>query len=474
MKEERQRALQAETEFLTGVEANLEQAKGRDLIGTIWQTVRADASEQLRSLMVDRGLYDRDLFKELPQNRRVMLHGYERRWWGGKRRTGVAVASTLAPLEAYLADDGDAQAEPPAVGLDELVQHVRELVAHEKVPHLIGVCSPTGFAPEALDAGLDLPGVTLILVEPRADGGWKTHAGSSDATGRICRLFDPEATSRKFKRVRGQIDLHSADLLGSGISARTVAAELDLPPALVAQAFEQACRADSELRISRAGGEPVLFRGAPVSGQEDAPMSMVDRIRQLFGAEGNEAKKINVLSERRVSLSQRRDRIYEDIAQLEKKENDLVEQGKATKSQVSRRRIAAQVAQLRKDIGRQNTTASMLNQQINIISTHIHNLTLTQQGEMAKLPEAEELTEVAVEAEEMIESLRADADLVDTLESGVADTMASDDELAILQEFEDTQADTARTSGESARADTDTEATDRAAKSRQRDEPEAN
>ncbi len=51
------------------------------------------------------------------------------------------------------------------------------------------------------------------------------------------------------------------------------------------------------------------------------------------------------------------------------------------------RRLAAQLAQLRKDIGRQNSTAAMLNKQIDIISTDIHNLTLIQQGEMASLPD---------------------------------------------------------------------------------------
>ena len=115
----------------------------------------------------------------------------------------------------------------------------------------------------------------------------------------------------------------------------------------------------------------------------------------------------------------------------------LLEQGKTTKSPVPRRRLAAQLAQLRKDIARQNTAAAMLNQQINIISTDIHNLTLIQQGEMAKLPEAAELTENAVKAEEMLESLKADSELVGSLESGMEETLASEEELAILREFEE-------------------------------------
>ena len=166
-------------------------------------------------------------------------------------------------------------------------------------------------------------------------------------------------------------------------------------------------------------------------------MNVIDRIRQLLSGDGDESAKINVLAERRAALAQRRDRIYEDISKLEKREADMLEQGKAAKSSVPRRRLAAQLAQLRKDIARQNTTAAMLNQQINIISTDIHNLTLIKQGQMASLPETEELTEHAVHAEEMLETLKADSDLVSSLETGMEATLASEEELAILREFEE-------------------------------------
>lgn len=77
----------------------------------------------------------------------------------------------------------------------------------------------------------------------------------------------------------------------------------------------------------------------------------------------------------------------------------------------------------------------MLNQQINIINTHIHNLTLIQQGQAASLPTSEELTADAVRAEEMVEQLRADAELVSSLETDVAETVMSDEEKQILEEF---------------------------------------
>jgi hypothetical protein len=165
-------------------------------------------------------------------------------------------------------------------------------------------------------------------------------------------------------------------------------------------------------------------------------MNVVDRIKALFSREGEEAQKIDLLAERRAALAQRRDRIYEDIGKLEQTEAKLLDQGRSSPSKVTQRRLASQLAQLRKDIGRQNTTANMLNSQINIISTDIHNLTLIQQNQVAQLPDTEGLTQNAVKAEEMLETLRADADLVSSLETGMGEVMTSDEELAILKEFE--------------------------------------
>ena len=166
-------------------------------------------------------------------------------------------------------------------------------------------------------------------------------------------------------------------------------------------------------------------------------MSFVDRIKDMFSKEGDEVAKINMLSERRAALAQRRNRLYEEIASLEEKESELLKQGRENKSAVVRRRLVAQISQLRKDIARQNTTANMLNQQINIISTDVHNLTLIQQGEAASLPDTQELTENAVRAEEMLETLKADSDLVSSLETGVGEALVGSEEADILAEFDE-------------------------------------
>ena len=429
-------ALKIETEFLAGVEANFENAKGRHFRGSIWQTTRDDEVETLRAALArNRRSEPRKLLKQTPHNRRVTLHGYERRWWFGRRRTGLATASVLAPLEHYAEKDvGD----PPAVDLGELQDHVRKIAGDGKVPHVIGVCAPTGFTDEARQARLELPNVTLVLVEPNAAGGWRVNTGTAKVPDYVLRVFDPEATNQKIQRVRDEIGKHGADLLTGGLSVSAIAERLDLPDFLVAEAFAREATADPELRMSKTSGETLLFRGAATIKQERGSMDVFERIRQLFSGEADEAQKINALAERRASLAQRRDRIYEDIGGLEKKETELLEEGKRTSSQIARRRLAAQLAQLRKDIARQNTTANMLNKQVNILSTDIHNLTLIQQGQAAELPTTEALTKNAVKAEEMLETLAADAELVGGLETGLSEMVTGDEELAILKEFEQT------------------------------------
>ena len=433
MADEGTNILQAEAAFLAGVEAKLESAKGKQLQGSIWRTARHDAGDRLRALMASHRVYDRERLKELPHNRRIAMHGYKRTWWFGKRATGVAIASVLNPLEHLVAGGSGS---PPPIDLPELMDHMRKIVSNPAVPHVVGVCAPSGFTPEALEASTGRSNVTLVLIEPAPGGGWKVTSADDDLPEPVLTMFDPESAGDKIGRVAKEIEDLSAELLSSGVSASSLASRLALPQELVTAALEQVARGDAELKLSRQSDDLLLFRGAASARTERTSMNVVDRIRQLFSKEGEEAEKINVLSERRAKLAVRRDRLYEDIGKLEAAEADMLKQGKETQSTVTRRRLAAQLAQRRKDISRQNTTAKMLSQQIDIISTDIHNLTLIQQGNIAQLPTTEELTENAVQAEEMLESLKVDADLVSSLETGLSEISTSDEELAILREFE--------------------------------------
>ncbi|MBI4579764.1 MAG: hypothetical protein HY718_08685 [Planctomycetes bacterium] len=445
------RAADIEASFLAGAEHNLNEAKERRFRGTKWLWSGTSQEDRLRDLMAAHGRYDRELLRSLPKNAARIMTCIEPCWLLWERPAGVAIAAFLSPIEFYVGQAGtpaaagkttavDETAQPPPIGLAELRTFIRQLVGGDaKVPYLVGVCSPTGFTDEAKRLGVDLANVAVVLVEPRADGGWTTTCASPKAQPADARLFDPEAVSRKLTRVREEVNLRRADLLTGGLRASAVGERLGLSAGLVTRAFEHLA-ADGELRVSREGDDALLFLGAPAA-MEEYDMSMVEWIRQLFGREGDETRKINALAERRAKLASRRDRLYEDAARLEGREAELMAQGRQTSSAGAKRRIATQIKQLRDDMERMQAAARMVGQQIDVISTHIHSLTLIQQGQAAKLPSSEEITQDAVRAEEMLEQLSGQAELASSLGGAVQESSLSDDELAILRELEGPAAD---------------------------------
>ncbi|MFQ5430057.1 MAG: hypothetical protein ACE5E1_07075 [Phycisphaerae bacterium] len=443
MKNQAIRAKETESGYLAGVAANLKTAGTRFIAGAWFKREEHDQGEKVRAAMVDRRIYDRERYGKMPHGRGFTIRGFERRWLFGKRLRSVTVASVLAPPGPLL----DSDEPPPPVTKTQLMEHLRGLVVDARAPHLIGVCSPSGFEEDAWNALPESPNVKLVLIAPREEGdGWRVSSLDKKLDARLCRLFDPEDVNQKINRVGRAVAARSSDLLTGGLSATALADDLDLPLPLVNTALEEVAKKDPELRVSKRSGVNLLYRGAPaLSGEEDGSMSLAEWIKSLFSKEGEEAKKINVLSERRASLASRLDRLYEDIAKLEKKEAQLLDEGKKTTSKVSKRRIAAQISRLRKDIGRYNTSAAMSSKQINIISTHIHNLELAQTGSIAKLPSSDELTEAAVNAEEILEQLNASDDLVSSLDVGMAESAMSDDEAEIFRELEGTAPDQAST-----------------------------
>ena len=427
------KAQELESSYLAGVSANLKTAGNRFIAGVWFKREDHDQGEKVRATMVDRRIYDRDLYASLPHGRGFTIRGFQRRWIFGKRVRSVTVASVLAPVGPLL-DSDDA---PPPVTKAQLLEHLRGLMTVAKVPHLVGVCSPSGFADDVWNAPPELANLKLVLVAPREDGGWRVSSADAALDQRLWKLFDPEDVGHKIRRVEREVEARSTDLLTGGLTAGELAGKLDLPLPLVNAAMAEIARKDPQLHVSTQSGEAMLYRGAQVrSDEEDGSMSLAEWIKSLFSKEGEEAKKINVLAERRASLSSRLNRMYEDIGKLEKKEEQLRNEGKATGSKVAKRRIAGQISRMRKDISRSNTSASLLSKQINIISTHIHNLELSQTTSSAKLPTSEELTEAAVNAEEMLEQLNASDDLVSGLEVGMAESALTEDEAEILRELE--------------------------------------
>ena len=163
-------------------------------------------------------------------------------------------------------------------------------------------------------------------------------------------------------------------------------------------------------------------------------MPMIDRIKSLFARKGENEKKISFLSERRALLGQQRDRAYDDIATLEKKDEAMRRLFRETNADIAKRRITSQLVQLRKDLDRRHQLISVLNQQIDVVSTHLHTLELVQQGQTAQLPDSDEMAMDAAKAEEMLATLEANHELAQSV-GGVTTAGMSAEEQAMFDEL---------------------------------------
>ena len=153
----------------------------------------------------------------------------------------------------------------------------------------------------------------------------------------------------------------------------------------------------------------------------------LSRLKSVFSKKGDLDKKIALLTERRASLTQLRDRGYEDLAILEKKEDELRLQFKQS-SEGPRRRITSQLVQLRKDVARRQQLLSVLNQQVNVINTHLHSLELQKHGEYAQLPSPDEIAADAAKAEEVLAQLEADSELAQSVAAGTNSALWSEEQ----------------------------------------------
>src|SRR6185436_9942886 len=164
-------------------------------------------------------------------------------------------------------------------------------------------------------------------------------------------------------------------------------------------------------------------------------MPFIDRIKTLFARKGETEKKIALLSEQKAAFAQQLDRAYDEIQSLEKRDADLREEFKNASGAVTKRRVTSQLVQRRKDIDRRQQLIGLLNQRINVVSTHLHNLELVRSDKDARLPDSEEIANDAAAAEEMLAELQADNEVAESV-GGIATAGMSDEEQALFEELE--------------------------------------
>ncbi len=394
---------------------------------------KSDRATDVKRTMSEMNVPDRELQQRMPMGQSLQIALKKTRWLIFPRAVGHIKVVCASPVRKLVA--GEAPEPMNAPDTRKIIGEVSSPIAD--IPTTLLLVSTSGFSMEARELFERRPGRTVILAEPNDSGGWSIH-GPVELKA-LTDLLDPEEADEKRRRVREMIQKHTAELLSGGLSSDKLAARTQLPLQQVEAEVKSYAKETPGLMAKRLDGRVVLFRegSAPPMGDSagGAGMPLIDRIKSLFGRKGENEKKIAFLSERRAGLSQQRDRAYDEINSLEQKDEQLQKEFKEVSSPITRRRITSQLVQLRKDMERRQQLLAVLNQQINVVGTHLHNLELVQQGQGSKLPDSEEIAEDAAAAEEILAQLQADNELAESV-GAVAHTGMSDEEQALYEELE--------------------------------------
>jgi hypothetical protein len=433
---------QCEQDFIQHVQAlladdrlRIDTTRGRRPVPAVPKVVvQADREVELKRLMAEVRRPDRDLQHRMPVGASLDVTLQQRTLWVFKSPIGRLHAVAVSPARSLL---GGGEVKP--LRPNEVLKILGDIPpAPGNVPTTVVLMSTSGFTTEAHEIAERRPDRTVILVEPNKAGGWGVYGPAE--TKALADLFDPEAEDSKRSRVHEEVDAAVGELAGAGLASDKLAAVTQLPLPLVEAELRTYAKGHPGLVAKRLDGRVVLFREGSVppaatSATGGGEMPLIDRMKSLFARKGDHEKKISFLSERRAALMQQRERGYEDLGAFEQREAALREEFKSAAGDLTKRRVTGQLLQLRKDIERRQQLLQVLNQQVNVVSTHLHNLELVQQGKSAKLPDHEEVAADATRAEEMLADLDVLAEQAGSVGS-IASGGMSEEEQALYAELE--------------------------------------
>ncbi len=434
--DQREQQKQFEDRFLQQLRARAEVlARGVLPADRVQTEFMPDGLDSVRATLARLERYDRDLLERLPGTRALQFR-FQRRVLGPFRKTVARLrAQVLAPIEELIADEPARPVGREAV-LDALARY--ELLPQSQRPTDVAFASPTGFTAEARSLVGATGTPTLILMGGREDGGWDVTMPDTLKRTAWARLFELESQDERFKRFMYHLEKNATQLESRGISLSALAEQAGLGVAQTETLVRQACRNDPRLMTVTHEGRTHLCR-SPLA-EESKDMKLPIWLRKLLRMKPTIGERVSEMTAQRVRLEQQRHELDQRVDALESEERKLVEQGGAAKSDAERKQLAGKLVRTRRELRRARAQANMFTQQIDIIGTHIHHLTLAEQGKRMDLPSAEDLTQEAAQAEQMVNELAANADLAAHIEVGAQSPMAAEEEAAILKEFEQASA----------------------------------
>ena len=435
--DERSRHRLFEDRFLQQLRARAQALLRRTLPADQFQLeTLPDGVDGVRATLMRLERYDRDLLERLPGTRALQLR-FQRRVFGPLYKAVSRLrAQVLAPIEALVADEPTGPVGRERV-LDALARY--ELLPQRERPTAAVFASATGFTPEAKALVHAGGSPTLVLLGGRDDGGWDVELPGPLRRSPWAKLFELESQDERLKRLLYHLDKNLRQLESRGIAVPELAEQLGLPREEAEALVRQACRHDSRLLTVVHDGTIHVCR-SPLAEESNA-MSLRTWFRKLLRLKPTIGEQVRALTAQRVQLEQQRHEVDQRVAALETEEREAVDKGAAAKSDAERRQLAGKLARTRRDLRRVRAQANVYSQQIDILGTHLHHLTLAEQGKRIELPKADELTKEAAEAEQMMADLAANADLAAGIEVGAQSPLMAEEEAAIMEEFKQVAAE---------------------------------
>lgn len=378
------------------------------------------------------GVYDTDLFESLPGLSSLQLRFRKKILGGLVNTTKVRLRARVLVDTAALVEDR----APAPMGREDvrLAMARYEVLPRGQKPSAVVLASPTGFTEDAkrLIEGTE---PTLILIGGRDDGGWDISVPQKYRKSPWARLFDLETRDDRIRRLQYHLEQAGPELDSRGISIESLGEKMGLGRLETEALVRRACRQDARLMTVAYDGRQILTR-SPFA-DKGSTMSIWSRLKRLLGLKPSTSERIRELNAQRIQLENQRGEEDHRVDTLETQERELLKQGAAAETKVEKQQLAGKMVRVRRDLKRVKAQQQLLTQQLNIISTQMHNLTMAEQGKRVDLPKAEDLTTAAAEAEQVVSELAANADLAQSIEVAGETPMMNEEQDAIMAEFEE-------------------------------------
>jgi len=412
-------------------------AQAHRLIGRVLPASRLtieplpDGVEHVRAALERLAKFDRGLLSQLPGTQAVQLRFFRGSFWPLSRVVARVRAQVLAPVEELI----NGQPAGPVDREQLLAALARyELLRRRERPTVAIFASPGGFTADARAAAFAHSSPAVILMAPRPDGGWETLVPEPLRRSAWAKLVELETEDDLQRRLHYHLEQNAGRLDSRGIPVSELADLLGLSAGQTEVLVRQACRQNPRLMTLVLDGRLHVCR-CPL-GEVDHKMSIWNRVRKLLRLKPTTTERVRLLTAQRIALEQQREQVDGQLRRLEAEEAEALAKGAAAASQAEKRQIAGRLIRVRRDLRRVRAQVQVYSQQIDILGTHIHNLTLAEQGRRIELPSPEELTRQAAEAEQVIKELAASADLASSIEAAATSPLQAEEEAAILAEFD--------------------------------------